>query len=97
MATCGQCGGQGFVTESEYGQLSMSNAHSCYHCAESGTCDKPCCNDEQPVEDLADEDEYRYNGFDCGNDEPHDVDSDFGYDPYAGGPEMDEPMDPYDY
>lgn len=25
-----------------------------------------------------------------------DIDSDFGFDPYAGGPETDEPFDPYD-
>lgn len=27
--------------------------------------------------------------------EPDDIDSDFGYDPYSGGPENDEPIDPY--
>lgn len=27
------------------------------------------------------------------DDEPDDIDTDFGYDPYAGGPEMDDPPD----
>lgn len=29
--------------------------------------------------------------------EPADVDTDAGFDVYAGGPEMDEPYDPYEY
>lgn len=28
--------------------------------------------------------------------EPADINDDFGYDPYAGGPEMDDPIDEYD-
>jgi hypothetical protein len=62
MAICGQCGGQGYVAESEYDQLSMSNAHSCYHCGESGECNRDCC--AAPIEDIQDyRDEYGHEGY----------------------------------
>ncbi len=34
--------------------------------------------------------------FPDGDGEPPDIDSDVGYDPYSGGPEMDDPIDPFD-
>jgi hypothetical protein len=53
-------------------------------------CECPCYADDDRNHDR--------NFFDstCHDCEPADINDDFGYDPYAGGPEMDDPIDEYD-
>jgi hypothetical protein len=57
-------------------------------------------NYDGPPDDIDDDvfmDEEEEEYFDPdGDSEPADLDSDFGYDPYADGPEQDEPIDIYD-
>jgi hypothetical protein len=51
-----------------------------------------------PPEWFAAWNEYvqQYNDTEHEDGEPYDIDSDAGYDPYSGGPEMDDPIDPFD-
>lgn len=70
MAVCGQCGGNGYVAEGEYDQLSMSNAHACYHCGTTGECKEDCCQDydgsltDEEIQEIhGDKDEYGFEGY----------------------------------